>query len=225
MDDTDQRRLQKKRAWVGRYNDENSSRQMYDDEGNVYTYDRNHRFEDGDNPSRPRQKTATNSEDGLDRFYGQSNGLHQHQREGDEQSLRRTKSRSSIRSFGRRSANEQDLLPGSAEADRRRNKNMSKVLPMFTGAGRKNKADRHARTERVMHDSDYISNHRSDHDAESYEIDNLGRRDSFEGPENADDTVGKQYSRVNGHAHVSNSYASPAGKATNVDVMDDHHQF
>jgi hypothetical protein len=194
---------------------------MYDDDGNVYTYDRNHRFEDGDNPSRPRQRPAANSSDGLDRYYGQSNG--DSRVDADGQSLRRTKSRSSVRSFGRRSANERDILPGSAEAERRRNK--SKVLPMFTGAGRKNKADRHTRSERVMHDSDFVNHDRTNFEGESFEVDNFGRRDSYEGPENADDTVGKRYNRSHALANGSASHAEPVRMSAPIDVMNDNHQF
>jgi uncharacterized membrane protein YqaE (UPF0057 family) len=234
VSDDHDKQLKKSRAWVGRYNDQNSTRQMYDDDGNVYEYDRHHRFEDGDNPrasaARASERRATAGSD--EAFYGTpadragygGGGIGGGQQNGDDHSLRRSKSRSSIRSFGRNGS--QDILPGSAEADRRRNKNK------FGGilGSRKGKADRHTRSERVMHDSDYANSQRRPYDNASF--DSIGgssgaRRDSFDGPENVDDTVGKQYARnANGNGRYdSQVLPTQRREPAPVDIMNDNHQF
>lgn len=207
---------------------------MYDDEGNVYTYDRSHRFEDGDKPGRLRAR-ARQSQDELDLANERPSSAVEI---GDDRSLHRSKSRSSLRSFGRRSAPEQDMLPGAAEAERRKVKGKTRGLHML--GSRKGKADRHARSERVMHDTDYDVHRNPYDDASIDSLDGangavgggLGRRDSFDGPENADDTVGKRYARgaaVNGsHATGYDAKAlpnKPQQTEAVVDIMNDNHQF
>lgn len=243
VDDSDDKRKAKKRAWVGRYNDETATRQMYDDEGNVYEYDRNHRFEDGDGPGRTRQRQSSSMSD--EQFYGrESNGR-------ASNSLRRSSSRASLASLRRRATNSTDgvdMLPGAGDAERRRAKSKSRARGLL-GRG-KDKSDRHARAEQVMgadaaNNGDYL--HRNPYDDDSVNsIDGIGMgggrgsgasrsarhgngaplhstySDDFEGPENADDNVGKRYAaRTNGSAHPSSAPPRPPAK----DIMDDNHQF
>lgn len=202
MDDSEQKHLERKRAWVGRYNDQNANRELYDDDGNVYTYDHNHRFEDGDGPRQSRPAPSSSFDE---QFYRQNNA-------SSSQSIRRIRSRASF------SSRNDDMAPGAGEAERRRAKNKSRTRGLL--GSRKNKSDRHARSEQVM-ESDY--NHRNPYDDDS--LQSLGdssaeyRRPSYgDGPENADDTIGKQYAR-------QKRQPEDASPRHDVDIMNANHQF
>lgn len=226
---------------------------MYDDDGNVYEYDYNHRFEDGDNPHKPRRAAST----GEEHFYENGDAGHDgaSRAGGATGSLR---SRSSLSSLRRRPSGldgmDDDgggggLAPGAGDAERRRAKSKSRTRALL--GSRKNKSDRHARSEQVMGtDGGDFLQQRMPYDEAS--LDSLGsssnasgvagrgrgangrsHRDDYEGPEDADDTVGKRYAeRANGgRGHTTGGgdplqgRGAPPPKSRPVDIMDDHHQF
>lgn len=218
VEDYDKKR-QKKRAWVARYNEEMPERQQYDDEGNAYSYGRDHRFEDGDGPARPRE-TRNNRVDGLeDSYYSNGNG--------DAASLHRSRSNRSLPSNGYGGGDQ----PGAAEAERRRAKKGG-VMGML--GGKKGKADRHARSEQVLgaHDSDYIRRNPYDASTDGSLEGGSSHRNSFgDGPEDADATVGKRYARGSRHNRdpldSKTLPLAPSHRAPEPvrDVMLDNHQF
>jgi uncharacterized membrane protein YqaE (UPF0057 family) len=187
VDDSADKKKERKRAWVGRYNDQAPERRMYDDEGNAFTYEHGHKFEDGDGPSRP-QDARSNRVEGLEEnYYNQDQ-----ERNGDHSSLSRRKSNRSMRSFGDNGG----AAPGAGDAELRKAKNKSKSRG-FLGTKKSSKADRHARSEQVMgmggDDSEYVR--RNNYDASMDDsLDGSSRRDSYnDGPEDADANVGKRY--------------------------------
>lgn len=216
VDDHEVKRKERKRAWVGRYNDQLPERRQYDDDGNAFTYDRDHRFEDGDAPGKPRE-ARNNRVEGLDEnYYGQ-------QDQGS--SLRCASSNRSLRSAG-------GGEPGAGEAERRRAKSKSKTRG-FLGSKKGSKADRHARSEQVMgmgDESDYVR--RNNYDPSMDSLEGSSRRDSVgDGPEDADATFGKHYSGRGRRDHdpldsktlpLAPSHTSPTPV---VDIMNDNHQF
>jgi uncharacterized membrane protein YqaE (UPF0057 family) len=221
-DDSADKRKEKKRAWVGRYNHEASERRQYDDEGNAYTYSRDHQFEDGDGPGRPKE-TRNNQVEGLDEnFYGQDR---------EREALTRTRSSRSMRSFGG------DADAG--EAERRKAKSKSKTRGLLGSRKSSSKADRHTRSEQVMgvgDDHDYIQ--RNPYAASMDDsLEGSSRRGSSlgDGPEDADANVGRKYSRSRRHDYDPlDSKALPlspmnhSAPAPAVDIMGDDgldHQF
>lgn len=223
MEDYDKKK-QKKRAWVNRYNEDAGERQMYDDEGNAYTYSRDHRFEDGDGPARPREP-RNNRVEGLEEEY------YRPERNGrdDASSLHRSRSNRSLNSNGYGGGG-----PGAGEAELRRNK---KTGVMGLLGGKKGKADRHARSEQIMggaNDSDYVR--RNHYDASMDDsLEGSSHRNSLgDGPEDADATVGKRYARGGRGSNrdrdpldsktlpLAPSHHAPAPV---VDIMNDNHQF
>jgi uncharacterized membrane protein YqaE (UPF0057 family) len=217
------KKKQKKRAWVNRYN-QDGERQMYDDDGNVYTYGRDHQFEDGDGPARPRERRDNRVEGLEDNYY-------RTERPGrDDASLHRSRSNRSFNSNAYGGAE-----PGAGEAELRRNKKTG-VLGML--GGKKGKADRHARSEQVMggaNDSDYIRQNPYDGSRDDSFEGSSNHRNSFgDGPEDADATVGKRYARNGTRSHRDRDPLDsktlplapiPRAPEPVVDIMNDNHQF
>lgn len=220
VDDTANKKLQKQRQWVGRYNDQAPQRNQYDENGQVHTYDHDHRYEDGD--VRRERAGRSNSGGEPESFYNNND---------DGYSIR------SGTGGGRQSRNSSsDIIPGAGEAERRRAKSKSRARG-FLGRNKSSsgKADRHLKSNQVMGD---------ELDGYDPSLDSFERRsgsgggrhgsyadaDSFDGPEDADMTVGKRLrnqptgtsngrdaDRYNGNKSLP---AAPA-----VDIMNDNHQF
>lgn len=223
VDDSADKKKAKKRAWIGRYNDQLPERRMYDDEGNAFTYEQGHRFEDGDGPAKARE-AKSNRVDGLeDNYYNPDQ-----ERSNDRASLGRARSSRSLRSFT--SGGDQ---PGAGEAERRKAKSKSKTRGFLSKKG--GKADRHARSEQVMgagDESDYVR--RNNYDASMDDsLEGSSRRDSFnDGPEDADATVGKRYAGRSRHdrdpLEAKSLPLTPAHAPPSVvDIRDDglNHEF
>ncbi|PWN29979.1 hypothetical protein BDZ90DRAFT_276492 [Jaminaea rosea] len=176
------KKQKKKRQWVGRYNHENSSRVMVDDDGNEFRYDRDHTFEDGEGPAQPRRRDdPTLLAD--ERYYNEHRPGPSARDSSDPYSLRRNSS-SSGGAFGG--------APGAGEAERRNARNRSKGRAFL---GSRKKSDRHALAGEAMGDpytNGYGNGTGSRDDSFSSSLDGRpsagGRYDSFddEGPEDAD---------------------------------------
>ncbi|UZJ51081.1 hypothetical protein CBS101457_000401 [Exobasidium rhododendri] len=221
VDDSADKRKERKRAWVGRYNDQAPERRMYDDDGNAFTYDHEHRFEDGDGPRKP-QEAKSNRVDGLEEnYYNQDRGGN-----GDRSSLNRTRSSRSLRSTYSGGGE-----PGAGDAELRKAKSKSKRG--FLGTKKSSKADRHARSEQVMgmgDESEYAPRTNYNHSMDD-SPGSSSRRDSLaDGPEDADATVGQRYTGRNRRDHdpldskilpLKPAYAPPPVR----DVMLENHQF
>ena len=219
VDDYADKKMERKRAWVGRYNDQMPERRMYDDEGTAYTFEHDHQFEDGDGPHKPRGPRS-NGVDGLEEsYYGQEG-----RQTGGEGSLRRSKSNRSMNSY--RGGEE----PGAGEAERRRAKSKSKTRG-FLGVRKSGKADRHARSEQVMgagDEGDYVRRNNYHASMDSLDAGSSRQESIGDGPEDADATVGRQYNgksrRVRDHDPMD-SKTLPLAPTPVVDIMNDNHQF
>lgn len=227
VEDYDKKR-QKKRAWTGRYKDQNGERRMYDDEGNAYTYDRDHQFEDGDGPSRQRQPKS-NSVNGLEeRYYGENGSV-----PSGMSSDRRSSSSRSINgdAYGGGYSGDE---PGAGEAERRRAKKQSQFRGLL--GSKKGKADRHARSEQVMGVGDDLHSNPYDtsFDGMNDQRNGYNRRDSYDDarPEDPDSNVGKRYASTKGsngrHQDPLSGKvlpSAPSHQAPTVDIMDQRHDF
>lgn len=193
VDDSHVKKQQKKRQWVGRYNDQAPTRVMYDEDGNEITYDRNHRFEDGDDPNPRRERTQDTTLTVQDQYYNSSvddDGRSGRSDPSDPYSLRRTGTNASTHSLGATSTNQ-------------RSKSRSRGF-----LGRK-KADRHAKAGEVMGDPDRHSTRRGGYgDADS--LDDGRYSMGAEGPEDADARY-RPY-RQTSRQGSSSSYSIPDDK-------------
>lgn len=218
VDDYAAKKQQKKRQWVGRYNDQAPQRNQYDENGQVFTYDHDHRFEDGDRQRAPVRRSSSGSGE-QEQFYGAG----ERRRTNDDDGY-------SIRS-GRQSKNSStDILPGAGEAERRRAKSKSRTRG-FLGRNKSGKADRHVKSTQVMGD---------ELDGYDPSLDSFERRsgpghaygDSLDGPEDADMTVGKRLrnqptssSAAAGGREYGHHDAKALPAAPVVDIMNDNHEF
>lgn len=167
------KKQKKKRQWVGRYNHENSSRIMHDEDGNEFRYDRDHAFEDGDGPSQDRRRRDDPTLVEEERYYNEHRAGPSAHGGGDPYSLRRS-STSSSGAYGSGGA------PGAGEAERRNARNKSRSRAFFGGK----KADRHAKSGEVM--GDPYTNGSSGFGRDESFSSSLDRHSFDDGPEDAD---------------------------------------